>query len=101
MKNFRTYQLALQFYKKADRIKISNRLLRDQYQRALLSIVLNLAEGSGKGRTNDRRRFYEIAMGSLRETQALLTVLEEKELLNESDIIGAHLYKLIQSPGGS
>ena len=101
MKNFRTYQLALELYQKGIKVKVSCRILRDQYQRALLSIVLNVAEGSGKGRSNDRRRFYEIAMGSLREVQALLTILDEKDLFAKADQIGAHLYKLIQNPGGS
>ena len=78
---------------------IKNRALRDQFERASLSIVLNLAEGSGKPTTKDRRKFYAIAMGSLRETQALLKILSWQAELKASDQLGAYLYKLIKNPG--
>ena len=99
MKNFRTYNLAMRFYQKCEAVTIKNPTIKDQFQRASLSIVLNIAEGSGKLTSKDRRRFYSIAMGSLRETQALLRILNQPEIEKNSDSLGAHLYKLIQNPG--
>ncbi|MBI3534569.1 MAG: four helix bundle protein [Deltaproteobacteria bacterium] len=40
----------------------------------MLSIPLNLAEGSAKPTSPDRRKFYFIALGSLREVQTLLAL---------------------------
>ena len=63
MKNFRTYELAVFLYKECQKIKVRNPVIRDQFERASLSIVLNLAEGSGKPSAKDRRRFYSFALG--------------------------------------
>ena len=101
MKNFRTYDLALELYQECQKIKVRKAELRDQFERASLSIVLNLAEGSGKLTVKDRRRFYSIAMGSLRETQALLGILAEVKAAALADKLGASLYRLLQNPGGS
>jgi len=100
MKNFRTYQLAINFYEECNRIKVKNQIVRNQFERASLSIVLNIAEGSGKYTSKDKRKFYSIALGSLRETQCLLTILKRNDLLLRSDKLAASLYCLIQSPGG-
>ena len=71
---------------------------KDQFDRALLSIVLNLAEGSGKLTAKDKRRFYAIAFGSLREVQALLDLNGYDRELKLSDPLAASLYRLIQRP---
>ena len=99
MQNFRTYDLAKRFYQNCKRLKFKAHL-RDQFNRALLSIVLNIAEGSGKRTKKDRQRFYSIAMGSLREVQAILELEGQKYYFDQSDRLGACLYKLIQNPGG-
>lgn len=99
MKNFKTYQLALEFYKECKRLRISNRVIRDQFERASLSIVLNLAEGSGRATEKDRKKFYVIAFGSLRETQCLLEMMEEKSLLNMADNLARYQYSIIKNPG--
>ena len=51
--------------------------LRNQFQRAVLSIVLNLAEGSAKSTPKDQRKFYRIAFGSLRKSlkESFLNIL--------------------------
>src|SRR5215470_7866108 len=43
-----------------------------QMRRASLSVKLNLAEGSTRKSPNERRRFYEIARGSVVEIDAVL-----------------------------
>jgi len=101
LKTFRTYQLAKTLYQSCRGLKLKNPV-KDQFERALLSTLLNTAEGSGKLSGKDRRRFYAIAMGSLRETQALLEIIENcNEQLILADRVGASLYRLIQNPGGS
>jgi four helix bundle protein len=100
MKNFRTYQLAVEFYRQCQTVEI-NEPIKNQFQRATLSIVLNLAEGTGKMTPKDKRKFYSIAMGSLRETQCILELINRNDLYEKSQSLAASLYKLIQSPGGS
>jgi len=52
-----------------------SRAVRDQLDRASLSVVLNTAEGAGRFATRDKARFYSIARGSANETVALLDVV--------------------------
>ena len=100
MKNFRTYQLAVDFYKQCQKVEVAEPI-KSQFQRATLSVVLNLAEGTGKLTPKDKRKFYSIAMGSLRETQCILELIDRNDLYNQSQSLAANLYKLIQNPGGS
>ena len=99
MKQFNTFDLALDFYRSCNDIKIKNRVIRDQFKRASLSIVLNISEGYGRLTEKDRRKFYSIAFGSLRETQCLLTIMDEVELLKKSDSVAACLFQFLRNPG--
>ena len=48
----------------------------DHLDRALDSILLNIAEGTGKDRgSRDRARFYKIALGSAKEAAAALDIM--------------------------
>jgi four helix bundle protein len=96
MKNFKTYQLSIQFYKDCQGIKLSC-IARDQFDRAILSIPLNLAEGAAKPTERDRKKFYFIALGSLREVQTLLALFGSQEHIKKADILAAHLYRLCHS----
>src|SRR5262249_36376668 len=97
MKSCTTYQLAKALYHQVVALKLKGHL-RDQAERAASSIVLNLAEGNTRKR-KERVRHYTIAMGSLREVQAVLDLTGRAELEEQADKLGAHLYKLIQNPG--
>lgn len=97
MKTFRTLELAIEFYNKAKTLKLGKRFLQDQYDRALLSILLNLSEGNVKPSVKERRKFFYISFGSFREVQMLLQITENKILIQDSDSLGAHLYKLCKS----
>jgi len=98
MKNFRTYDLAVELFRDCQRLKL-RAPFKDQFERASLSVVLNLAEGSAKPSAKDRARFYSIALGSLRETQAILALTGNEAQLQQSDAVAACLYRLVQSPG--
>ena len=97
-KNFRTYTVAVEFYKLAKTLKLP-RHLRDQLDRASSSIVLNLTEGSARHTKADQKKFFCIAFGSLRECQAILDLSSNapEELINCADKLAAHIYKLIQA----
>ena len=70
------YRVALEFQVTAgDLVPRSERVLHDQFQRASLSIVLNIAEGGGRRSRRDKARFYAIARGSAAETAAILDVV--------------------------
>ena len=90
---FVTYQLSLELYRGCEALKLPSHL-KDQLNRAALSICLNLAEGSAKPSIKEKRRFYAIAFGSCRETQALLEITGQAELFKLSDRVGACLYRL-------
>ena len=97
MKNFRTYQYAVSFYQATERLAVPGHL-RNQLLRASSSVVLNLAEGAGRFGKRDQKRFYQIALGSFRECQAILelSAISTDELLELADRLGASLFTLIQ-----
>ena len=96
MRKFKTYQLAINFYRNSRELSLRGPL-KNQFQRASLSIVLNLAEGTAKPTAKDRRKFYRISLGSLREVQAILDIIGNIKLIKEADRLGAYLYKLCQN----
>ena len=65
--------------------------------RAASSVALNLSEGSAKRSPADRRRFYEIALGSVRECEAIVELLEAKRLKEPVDKLARHVYKLVRA----
>ena len=96
MKNFRTYQTAVQLYRTTQTIKVPSHL-RNQLDRASSSVVLNLAEGWSKSSRKDRRRFFEIALCSLRETQAILEIAHDRRCTQLASSTGAQCYKLVKA----
>ncbi len=96
MKKLKTYQLAVRFYNNSKNLYLKEPL-KNQFQRAILSIVLNLAEGTAKPTAKDRRKFYSISLGSLRETQAILEIINNKNLIKDANTLGGYLYKLCKN----
>ena len=79
--------------------------IQDQLNRASLSIVLNIAEGSGRIRKLDQRRFFIISRGSVFECSSLVELMLEMDYLSPADYeklnsrleeISAMLYSLIR-----
>jgi four helix bundle protein len=95
LKKFQAFQIAKKIHLNCKELTIS-RLLKDQLLRASSSIALNTAEGSGKRTLPDQKKFYGIALGSLRECEAILELEEinNDELLKQIDQLGAILYTL-------
>ncbi len=86
------YKEGLQFVKNI--FKISSDLPRnyqfsigDQIRRAALSIVNNIAEGSGKIYKKEKSQFYRISLNSARECIPMLTLLEQEKIVEEKYII--------------
>ena len=97
MKDFRTYQYSVSFYRSIEKLVLKGHL-RNQMLRAASSITLNLAEGAGRFGKRDQKKFFTIALGSLRECQAILELaeLEQSEAAELADRLGASLFCLIQ-----
>src|SRR5688572_18962003 len=99
MGHLRCYQMAVDFYHQAQDVEIPG-YLKDQLLRAASSVALNLNEGTGKFTKKDRRRFFQMALGSIRECQAIKDLNpeafepESKQIL---DHLGASVFLLIKN----
>lgn len=82
--------------------------LRDQLERAALSVSNNVAEGFERGSTNELLAFLYIARGSVGEVRSMLKVLDGwsalsnfksqiSNLINESENISRQLYGWIEN----
>lgn len=98
MQTFRTLELAVKFYSQVETLKISGHL-KGQLLRAAASISLNLSEGNAKFSFKDKKRIYQIAMGSLRESQTALRLakVNDPQLNQLADHLGASIYKLMKA----
>ena len=82
------YRVAVEFQTLAARLVTNRRLgvtLRDQLDRASVSIVLCIAEGAGRRTAPDKAQFFAIARGSATECAAVLDLLLARGLLSPAD----------------
>ena len=63
-----------------------NPIIRDQLYRASTSILLNIAEGTGKLSKLDRKNFYVIARGSVFECASILEILNNEDIISSQDL---------------
>ena len=96
------YRLSIEFaawaFKLAKKLSGPNRHARDQLLRASQSIPHNIAEGNGKRSIKDRKRFFEIARGSVMECASILDILSVCEAISEGDTdIGKKLLHRVAS----
>lgn len=83
----------LEVYKKAQKFHLEckallknaqlERYVIDQLGRASYSVVLNIAEGSGRSSTNDRRNFFTISRASIFECVAILDMMKLENRIDE------------------
>lgn len=73
-------------------VEILKRLSREQRYElgsqvswSSLSVVLNIAEGSGKTSDKEMNRYFEISLGSLYETLAAIDTLKQMKVVSESE----------------
>jgi len=78
------YRVALEFQSLAGQLlpKRGYAELRDQLDRASISIVLNIAEGCGRRSPADKGRFYSMARGGATECAAILDLLAARGLVD-------------------
>lgn len=85
--DFPVYKTAKDFYNLSVQItKLFPRVyweLSDQWRRAALSIVLNVAEGSAKYSDKDFKRYIENALGSVSGYAACVDVANDHRLISE------------------
>ena len=105
------YQKAIDFVNNLFAIcdKFPQRLqysLADHLRKTGISIVNNIAEGSDKRSLNEKRRFYEYSLDSVRECIPMLTICINRGIIISSNhdklredciVICKMLRKLIQS----
>ncbi len=83
------YRLAISYVawvnEYSGRLDSAHRSICDQWLRASQSIPLNIAEGNGKTAVADRRRYFEIARGSVFECAAIQDVLLIGKMLDDME----------------
>jgi len=82
------YRVGVEFQMIAARLVLNRRVgvtLRDQLDRASVSIVLCIAEGAGRRSLADQAHFFTIARGSATECAAILDLLLARGILSPAD----------------
>ena len=91
-KNFKVYQDAKSFHRKvvftSKTFPREYYYLRDQLNRASLSVILNIAEGSGKSSDKDFKRYLGNSLGSISEIVACLEVAKDLNLISQLQLSG-------------
>lgn len=83
------YQKARSINKSIQKLLIERKInifLRDQLYRASISMVINIAEGTGKLSKNDRKNFYVISRWSVFECASLLEMLFDENIINNDEL---------------
>lgn len=76
--------LVLECYKLSNVLPIEEKFgMISQIRRAALSVHLNIAEGCSRKSVQERKRFYEIARGSIIEIDAALDIAQGLNYLNK------------------
>ncbi|PIZ72860.1 four helix bundle protein [Candidatus Peregrinibacteria bacterium CG_4_10_14_0_2_um_filter_43_11] len=97
------YQKAENFYTKLSVIFANpkvDKILKGQLKRSSSSVVLNIAEGSGKLGVNDKKNFYIIARGSISESVATLRLLKidgaiSNEFFSELHLLATEIGRML------
>jgi len=82
------YQKAKEFNLRINRLLVQkkpDRTTCHQLRRASFSIMLNIAEGSGRFTNPDKRKFYIISRGSVFECVAVFDYLRDTEEIDQAE----------------
>lgn len=83
----KVYVMTLEVAKKVpdmlQRFPTGSAYLADQLKRAVSSILLNLCEGNGRRSLKERRRFFDIAIGSAAESAAIFDIVYAYRYINQ------------------
>ena len=93
------YQLALEFQGLVSACRLTrDHALKSQLERASSSIILNLAEGSGRRQRGDKARFYGIARGSAMECAAAFDIIRIRRMATDAKCAEARglLIRIVQ-----
>jgi four helix bundle protein len=81
-------QFVLECYKLSNTLPGDKRFgMVSQIRRAAVSFHLNIAEGASRKSETERKRFYEIARGSMIEIDAALDIANDLEYLKNFDTV--------------
>ena len=81
-------QLVKKIYELAEQLpKSEEYILKTQLKRAVVSVSLNIAEGKNRQTAKDFAHFLNIAIASLGETEACLSIAEALEFIQEDKAI--------------
>lgn len=109
--NLEIYKKAKIFHLDCKSLILSYKLdnyVKDQLGRASFSIVLNIAEGSGKFSKPDRKNYFVTARASVFECAAILDMLHDTQTiskdffetyLRQADELSRILYAMIRNLG--
>ena len=84
----RSRQIAREVHGLLERASRRRPDLIDQLNRAVASVVLNIAEGAGEYRPREKARFYRMARRSANEASGVLDLLVDIEILEETHTAG-------------
>ena len=107
--NLEVYKKSKTFHIECKNLILTKKLdnyVKDQLSRASFSIVLNIAEGSGKFSKPDRKNYFTTARASVFECVAILDLLHDAGKINRqtfeihlksADELSRMLYTMIQN----
>jgi four helix bundle protein len=84
----KVFNSEIRSYLKTEKLDLST---ADQLRRASLSVVLNIAEGSGRFTKPDRKNFFTISRSSVFEVVAIYDVLKDESLISNEDFKGLYM----------
>lgn len=72
--------------------------LSDQLKRALSSVILNIAEGNGRSSPKERRRFFNIASASAKESASVFDIAQAFDLVSQLEYqsMQNHLLQIVK-----
>ena len=81
-----SHQFVLECYRLTKTLPADEKFgMISQIRRATLSVHLNIAEGCSRKSETERKRYYEIARGSIVEIDAALDIANDLEYLKNAD----------------